>query len=695
MTRLFAFIIIVCSLLPTSAATDNGEQVLVFRNTGAVDLFYTNEIDSITFSKFDADSVLHEEITSQVFHTVNRKQIIPIAEIDSVAFGNHNETVIKENVRMITQDSVWIIRYDGSNVYYKPATPKDILPKVGEKVFYGKMDGMFPVGLCALVNNVSMVNNEYVVDVSDLELSEVFEKLFYAGPLQTEKGSTKLRTLIQKAPWTNKILPFDIEIDENGKVSGNISFDISGNVVALPLSGYYHLDSDISIGSEIGLSITQQKIEKVEVEKDMLNISLGVYALVFTPEISLGGFASFEAEMSANMKIGNSAKYHISYTKERGKDPVFELNNPEGADGSYTSQIDMTLNGGLALGGQATLDLNILKETAGAQLKMRVGPALEGEFGMGLLIDANEYNPSIYGKAKLSACIEMQAKGSLYIHDLIAGEKNEMEIFTSTYKLKERSIDLFPEYNRTLGIMGTAEEGNVTVSTKSRNEILHEVETGFELVDKNEEVVDSIFTSIIKSGASEVQGISAEFDLPSSTVTGEDFGVRPIFHYAGHTVRGELVSVRSNMQIQPMVFGMSNGAANVLSGIPFSGEAQSDDTYYIAGPYLPIAVRDTVFQKEQTGIIPGTYIEKTDQLVGEWNGTEEGTEVIYSFGDNGTGSLNGNAFTYKTNTPQSGDICIYLENGGTKVLKVIELSETTLKYEIRNSNTIYQLNKTK
>lgn len=67
MTRIIILLIILAAAMtqPAKAQSDD-EQVLVFRNTGEVNLFFTSEIDSIVMSCYDADSVMHDRPVSQV-----------------------------------------------------------------------------------------------------------------------------------------------------------------------------------------------------------------------------------------------------------------------------------------------------------------------------------------------------------------------------------------------------------------------------------------------------------------------------------------------------------------------------------------------------------------------------------------------------------------------------------------------------
>ena len=87
------------------AQTEN-DQLLVFRNTGEVNLLYSNEIDSVVCSVYDKDSVVHDEFVTQVFYTQDTTLVVPIAEIDSVAFGSRNIVEYKDNVRLLSGANV-------------------------------------------------------------------------------------------------------------------------------------------------------------------------------------------------------------------------------------------------------------------------------------------------------------------------------------------------------------------------------------------------------------------------------------------------------------------------------------------------------------------------------------------------------------------------------------------------------------
>ena len=248
--------------------------------------------------------------------------------------------------------------------------------------------------------------------------------------------------------------------------------------------------------------------------------------------------------------------------------------------------------------------------------------------------------------------------------------------------------------------MRSAKSPAVSSATKTDNDILHSVETGFELVDSKNEVIDSVFVGTVQEGANQPQGFAAELPVAADF----DFSgnmLRPVFHYAGHTVAGPSVNISDGAHFQPFVFTMTNGPVNMVSGIPFSGEAHNDSTLFIAGPYLPIPVPDSVFADSGIDLVPGSYIGSSQKelLIGTWSGTDaDGNEVAYTFREDFTASVQraseNFSATYCINEPQTGDIAIDLDNGNESIVfTVIELGTAQMRVRYKNYNQPITLNK--
>ncbi len=677
------------TLLSTLSATSQNvdeQQVLVYRKSGEVNLFFSDELDSIAISNYDTDSTLHDVPVSQVFYTQDTVCIVPLAEIDSVAFGNRNETVLQPNARILTpEDSTWIIRYDGSNIYFKPSTPASVLPRKGEKLFYGKQDNLFPMGLIAQVESISLLSNEYKVAVTDIELNQVFQRLFYAGRITEPSQARNATRAVTIHPLHGEI-SLNIEPTENVAMSGKADFTVSGKVVTNPLIGYFYMEADVENGIEAQL---QCKVDdEANYESTHTRIPLGVYGLVFTPHVDVKAFLDINAELSTNIRTVRTTRQHFVYTKRAGQEGIFNVSYPIGEEGKTESQLDLTCKGEFFFGAKSTFDMNVLRETAGASLSLKAGPSFQSEVGVGLLNDMSKsYQPLLYNEAKLSACLKIGAEGSIYRRDLVWGTKTETTLFQTELSLFAHEIDLFPNFVQTRAVQNIAgAPQEVEVATKSDNEILTNVETGFQVADMNNTVVDSIFTDSIYAGQMKMQGVVDTLPLSIPAEEIKKMRVRPVFHYAGYTIPADFTSISSDPNIQPIVFGLSNGSTTVTSGLPYTGYAKTKETTYLVGAHISIPQEDSVFNTKPD-IFQGSYIDtEQHELTGSWVGQEDEQDVTYTFNEDGTGTLliSGQSivFTYHINYPQSGCISLYFDAGNkAKTLYVLRLSDDTMQYK--------------
>lgn len=690
-------------VIKVSAQTEQAEPVLVFRNTGEVNLFYSDRLDSIALSKLDADSVEHEGFVSQVFYSEDTTMFVPIQEIDSVAFGNRNEVAMKENVTIMTEEErAWIIRYDGENIYYRHDTPDEILPSPGDKLFYGKTDDIFPYGLVAQVNSVTLASKEYVVNVSDVELADMFDRLFYAGPLsglQPENMKKQAR-----APIVDRTFALNLVNTDNLKISGEDCFSVDGTVIAQPLRGYYYLDADISNELAFAMKAKVEAETEYKETKRVAEVPLGVYALVFTPSVKIDNFIELAAEISAEIEMKRTAKIHVNYVKSFGKDAEVKVTGVNGEDKENSASIELTCDGDLYMGVMATLDFNIIKERGGVRLKAKIGPSYHSEFGIEMLQSLEkEFNPEIYGKAKLDICMKAGWYVTAYYKKFLFGKEEEKVVWNDELSFLESEFNLFPYFFQTRAIKKVTPVNDkvpkISVSTKNDTELFADLKTGFALETPDGTVLDTVIVDTLVAGTNEVQGLAIDMDAPETQYEPEELSVRPLFLYAGYLIKAAPVDVDSNLYIQPMLFSMNNGRVAILSGYPFSGEARKDSTLFIAGPYIPVNITDTVFN-ERKPIITGVYIDNmiANRLIGTWRGTEEGQEISYTFNDDGEGEYTAEGisheFSYELNSPQSGQIAIYEKNGASaKILQIINLTDNRLRYKVLGQDNANELSK--
>lgn len=273
--------------------------------------------------------------------------------------------------------------------------------------------------------------------------------------------------------------------------------------------------------------------------------------------------------------------------------------------------------------------------------------------------------------------------------------------------LFKHDIDLFPLFAQPVAVSEAGskkskpENETISASVKTETELPYDLDLDFEIVDANDEPIDSIDAGTIEVNGDSLQGVAATFedvDLKGHDV--KEVFVRPVFNYGDYKVKARNFGVKSDMQVQPAVFALGNGAFTVLSGYPYTGQTTQGDAHYQAGPYIPVPVTDTVFVKEPNAPGNGDYLpeEQADNLIGVWQGMENGKEVTYTFNDDETGSLetDGNVqpFAYSLNRPQSGEVLLqWTDDEGAKVLKALQIRGEELQFHLANDRKTYVLTK--
>ena len=691
------FIITLLCILPLTAQ-DEGEQVLVFRNTGEVNLLYTNRLDSMTLSHVDAEGVLHEEPVSQVFWSQDTVMIIPIAEIDSIAFGERNVMEFQEDVKKLTHetDLPWIIRFDGISVYYRLDTPTSLLPQKGNKLFYaldGDRHSIFPYGLCARVMDVATLQNEIRVDIESVPLEEIFSKLFLAGPIHAEmKAPSSRMQAIRRAPVNTELsLDTSIDMDDVGSIDVKGQIAVDGNVIIS--LGFQHADLSLNYGYGVGVNIKARESATKNVELLGPETRIGTFYGLLNIEAATGAFADMEAELSLGLDIERTYTRRLLWTR-RGDENSFDFHKVEGSEPyNDEARIDLTLDGSVFFGPMLRVDFVTLGDVIGARAKVKLGTEIEGKVNLGMLQNMRNYQPQAYGNAELAFQGKLVVEGyTTNRHYLVWGDLDEHKIFSLPLSFGGHTMRLFPEYTQTAASTTTLRTNNVTVSaaTAVKQSTPTMLETGFELVDAKGEVVDSMFVGTIEAkseNVNTVQTFNTEMAMPE-TIKREDLEgctMRPIFHYAGYTISAAPVGIKKDVLLQPYTSSLGNGAATFVSSGPFLGTAIANGTLYQVGTYLPVQLKDNVFKDRDTSpsviVNIGTYISNSDaeNLVGTWEGVLNGKEVTLTLLADGTGTYDiDRTFEYQLNNPQSGDLQLDLDDGETMVFSILSISGTKL-----------------
>jgi len=131
-----------------------GEAFYIYRNDGQFNAFFRDEVDSIAYSNFDADSVFYDEVVMQVVYTADSIYRIPLAVVDSVGFVTP-ETKYCPQVIVIEGDlRSYVLSSEGLTIRFRTDTPTELLPHVGDKLVTTELSETFLAGFAGMVESI-------------------------------------------------------------------------------------------------------------------------------------------------------------------------------------------------------------------------------------------------------------------------------------------------------------------------------------------------------------------------------------------------------------------------------------------------------------------------------------------------------------------------------------------------------------
>lgn len=367
------FLSLLMPLLAFSLLAQQEQRALyVFRNDGAFNAFLFESIDSITYSQFDADSILCENYVMQDVWEGGSVTRIPLASIDSISYQTP-DNVVKADVTICSEEQFsHIIESDSVSITFDALTPASLIPRAGSKFAIEEMSTLFPHALAARIDSV-VDNTVYYTEISPTEIYDVY---YDVQSYYTNKSAEARRRLSDGEKKTHKDLePYEFtksidDIEQRLKVTDDWSFGVGGKC-ELSVRAEPHVDvtqviryGDKFVDYHSTCHFTTKSNIKIyggiAYDKEWEVINKGwtipipyvpffeVY-FTFTPYVSINATGAIEYERT----LTHLTHYHHSYsTNENVKDLSSTTVEPlQGFDSEYTKSFtgELEVSAGVAL----------------------------------------------------------------------------------------------------------------------------------------------------------------------------------------------------------------------------------------------------------------------------------------------------------------------------------------------------------
>ncbi len=254
-TRLFLLTILLC-LTASLSVQAQSDAFYIYRNDGQFNAFFDADVDSITYSHYDADSLYHTDWQMQVIHTADSVYQIPLEVIDSISLVTP-ETKLQSGVIEIKDElRDYVLSATDSTIQFSSSIPHMLLPSIGQLVVTTEMSDVFPAGFAGEVVSVEKNADGYMMECAAASLEDIFETFYsvnHGNSEQTRAGIVKSGS-ITVGP-TTVLLPtpalenlshsvevkddYAIDVSPYFDLSLTTQFDVSSMVIIDNIHGTY------------------------------------------------------------------------------------------------------------------------------------------------------------------------------------------------------------------------------------------------------------------------------------------------------------------------------------------------------------------------------------------------------------------------------------------------------------------------
>lgn len=179
MTRTLYFILFLCATLTPYISYASHKPYIIRHNDGDITPLSISQIDSITFSHYDCDSIYHHSIVSQLVWTPDSIYMVSVSDIDKVDLTlppnklSKDVTDIKQNLYSYVTGCI-----NDTILTLSAQTPPNLLPGIGENLIYDEMDEKLPIGFTGKVSAIKNCSDEIRCICERVSLSEIYDTYY-------------------------------------------------------------------------------------------------------------------------------------------------------------------------------------------------------------------------------------------------------------------------------------------------------------------------------------------------------------------------------------------------------------------------------------------------------------------------------------------------------------------------------------
>lgn len=587
-------IILLATISFCSMAQTVGDAFYIYRNDGQFNAFFRDEVKSIEYSYYDADSTKYNEIVTQVITTEDSVYMIPLAVIDSVSFVQPIP-ILKDDAIEINESFVkHIVSVDSTTIKLEKNTPTVLIPKAGEKLVQLHFSDIFPDGFVGNVLNVTEESNTIRIDCENIAIEDAVKR-FYGIYRITTYNSPSNSTFVRLARspkkdiFSKQILGgrIPVHVDANllnlwrkeSKI-GDSSFDFECDLMAY-IEPVMNITVSVSVDNFIGIApkYTIHTFTNLDIE-DIIKpagVFSGEYRRSFVPDmfsyirdipivpgVNAYWDAGFKVSGEGKIGVGICSNCNFDYIMDFDVYPTLLLPNPLLTNAlmpkviinSSNLKINKLNNEWLYFFGEADIKITPYFEVGFSLIKHEIAK-IGGELGLGFKLNAavthntdewkkaeekTTYYDNIMNNCKIETGFYGEAnifvaffeKANLFGET--SGEKNRISIGGDMMLGSPLQAFLMPVFKNVSLTRKADDPSSLTAFSNLERNCLIPLSLGFSLFNSKNELIKHIPYNLRKYRIQEdMSDYSVDFSVTEKGHT-ETYKVFPTINFFGKTI---------------------------------------------------------------------------------------------------------------------------------------------------------------
>lgn len=486
-----------------------GEAFYIYRNDGQFNAFFRDEILSIEYSNYDADSVYYDEIVTQVVNTADSSVYkIPLAAIDSVAFVQP-ETIVSDDVFPLTAEhSPYISDADTLKFSMLSSTPDALRPKVGNIVVATADCDAFAHGIIARVEQITNDGSYYRYECSKAYLEDVFEQLVAYTNGRVEETGVGYRDAMRRVSFSETLW----NQNWTGTITGGGTTTVLGvgnratvtitvcKTLTTPFFFQLQLQNTLTTSIDFTAESTASIYKEMQIGK---TITAGRIPIPYTgllwiePKLSLYGY--FDEKGKVELKYGGHFNRTDFLTFTYSQRQWTFTHTPTTDAGTDIAQLSM--EGSAEIGLKPQIDFSLNGQQAGFGFNGRLGlkENINFVFDMTHLKDGGLYDAmrDSYCRTTIPWSINVHANANIFSRYDGSQSEDGSATFSHTFAPREEprwgeDRYIFPLFSN---VEGKRQDGMAEAKANVSRTTLLPVQVGFSLIDQDKNIVSTAYDS--------------------------------------------------------------------------------------------------------------------------------------------------------------------------------------------------------